>query len=59
MAAGPLAVFPVDPEQTCAGVGVIIGTELVQSTTCSHTLTSLSVGVTDVSVVERNALYWR
>src|SRR5712692_2160781 len=59
MAAGPVAVLPVELEQTCAGVGVMAGTEGPQSTTCSQTVTSLREGVAVVSVVDRNALYCR
>ena len=59
MPAGPLAVLPVEFGQTVDAAGVIAGTDGPQSTTCSQTVTSLRVGVAVVSVVERNALYWR
>jgi len=57
MPAGPLAELPVELAQTAAGVGVMVGTDGLQSTICSQTVTSLRVGVTEVSVVERKALY--
>jgi hypothetical protein len=54
-----VAVLPAELAQTAAGVGVTVGTEAAQSTTCWQTVMSLSVGVMVVSVVPRIALYWR
>jgi hypothetical protein len=57
--AAPLAVWPAELAHTCASAGVTAGTELAQSMTEEHAVTSLSVGVTVESVVERKALYCR
>src|SRR4051812_31232140 len=59
MPAGPAAGLPVELGHTEDGVGVIDGAEGLQSTTWRQIVTSLSVGVTVLTVVERRALYWR
>ena len=49
MASGPEAVLPVEFAQTWAGVGVMVATVELQSTSLKQNVASLSVGVTVLS----------
>ncbi len=52
-------MLPVVFAQTSAGVGVIVATVVLQSTSLKQVVASLSVGVTAESVVSSSALYSR
>jgi hypothetical protein len=56
--AGPLAVLPVDVEQTPDEDGVMVGTGVVQRVS-KQRLTSVRCGETVLSVDVRNAVYFR